>query len=280
MGLKRGDHLLIMLGNVAPLWVSLLAAMKLGAVVIPYLHPAFRRRARRPPPPAARSGSSSPPPSSPSVSHQTLLLVPTGRTASRSAERQPAGSPTPTPKIRPHGLHPRRPHQGVRPAAALLHLRHDIAAEAGVAQPRLLPRRPPLSTLYWLGLKPGDRHPQHLLTRLGQARLEPRLRAVAGRGERGRAQPSPLLDAAGALRDPEARGGHHLLRPAHRLAADDPAGPGPSPTEVAPRADRRRRAADSGGDRAGAGGLGARHPRRLRPDRDDGAGRQHASPRQ
>ncbi len=34
-GLRRGDHLLIMLGNVAPLWVSLLAAMKLGAVVIP-----------------------------------------------------------------------------------------------------------------------------------------------------------------------------------------------------------------------------------------------------
>ncbi|HLK24137.1 MAG TPA: AMP-binding protein, partial [Caulobacteraceae bacterium] len=34
-GLKRGDALLIMLGNEAPLWVSLLAAMKLGAVVIP-----------------------------------------------------------------------------------------------------------------------------------------------------------------------------------------------------------------------------------------------------
>ncbi|HXQ47672.1 MAG TPA: AMP-binding protein [Caulobacteraceae bacterium] len=34
-GLKRGDPLLLMLGNEAPLWVSLLAAMKLGAVVIP-----------------------------------------------------------------------------------------------------------------------------------------------------------------------------------------------------------------------------------------------------
>ncbi|HXQ09730.1 MAG TPA: AMP-binding protein [Caulobacteraceae bacterium] len=34
-GLKRGEALLLMLGNEAPLWVALLAAMKLGAVVIP-----------------------------------------------------------------------------------------------------------------------------------------------------------------------------------------------------------------------------------------------------
>ncbi len=35
LGAKRGDRLLLMLGNVAPLWVSMLAAMKLGLVVIP-----------------------------------------------------------------------------------------------------------------------------------------------------------------------------------------------------------------------------------------------------
>ena len=34
-GLKRGDHLLLLLGNVVPLWESTLAAMKLGLVVIP-----------------------------------------------------------------------------------------------------------------------------------------------------------------------------------------------------------------------------------------------------
>src|ERR1700731_737481 len=34
-GLKRGDHLLLLLGNVIPLWETMLAAMKLGAVVIP-----------------------------------------------------------------------------------------------------------------------------------------------------------------------------------------------------------------------------------------------------
>jgi acetyl-CoA synthetase len=35
LGVKRGDRILLMLGNVAPLWEVMLAAMKLGAVVIP-----------------------------------------------------------------------------------------------------------------------------------------------------------------------------------------------------------------------------------------------------
>src|SRR3954452_25167600 len=34
-GLTRGDHLLLLLGNVVPLWETMLAAMKLGVVVIP-----------------------------------------------------------------------------------------------------------------------------------------------------------------------------------------------------------------------------------------------------
>src|SRR5580692_5364752 len=34
-GLKCGDHLLLLLGNVVPLWETMLAAMKLGIVVIP-----------------------------------------------------------------------------------------------------------------------------------------------------------------------------------------------------------------------------------------------------
>jgi acetyl-CoA synthetase len=35
LGLRRGDRVLLMLGNTVPLWETLLAAMKLGAVVIP-----------------------------------------------------------------------------------------------------------------------------------------------------------------------------------------------------------------------------------------------------
>src|SRR5215831_348533 len=34
-GIKRGDHLLLLLGNVVPLWETMLAAIKLGVVVIP-----------------------------------------------------------------------------------------------------------------------------------------------------------------------------------------------------------------------------------------------------
>ncbi len=35
LGVRRGDRVLLMLGNVAPLWEIILAAMKLGAVIIP-----------------------------------------------------------------------------------------------------------------------------------------------------------------------------------------------------------------------------------------------------
>ncbi len=35
LGVRRGDPILLMLGNVAPLWETMLAAMKLGAVLIP-----------------------------------------------------------------------------------------------------------------------------------------------------------------------------------------------------------------------------------------------------
>ncbi len=35
LGVQRGDRILLMLGNVVPLWESMLAAMKLGAVIIP-----------------------------------------------------------------------------------------------------------------------------------------------------------------------------------------------------------------------------------------------------
>src|SRR5260370_5282146 len=35
LGVKRGERILLMLGNVAPLWETMLAAMKLGAFVIP-----------------------------------------------------------------------------------------------------------------------------------------------------------------------------------------------------------------------------------------------------
>ena len=47
-GLKRGDHLLLLLGNVVPLWETMLAAMKLGVVVIPATTLADPGRTARP----------------------------------------------------------------------------------------------------------------------------------------------------------------------------------------------------------------------------------------
>jgi len=35
LGVRRGDRLLLMLGNIAPLWEVILAAMKLGAIIVP-----------------------------------------------------------------------------------------------------------------------------------------------------------------------------------------------------------------------------------------------------
>ena len=35
LGVRRGDRILVMLGNVVPLWETMLAAMKLGAVIVP-----------------------------------------------------------------------------------------------------------------------------------------------------------------------------------------------------------------------------------------------------
>ena len=35
LGVRRGDHMLLMLGNIVPLWEVMLAAIKLGAVIIP-----------------------------------------------------------------------------------------------------------------------------------------------------------------------------------------------------------------------------------------------------
>ena len=47
-GLKRGDHLLLLLGNVVPLWETMLAAIKLGVVVIPATTLADAGRIARP----------------------------------------------------------------------------------------------------------------------------------------------------------------------------------------------------------------------------------------
>ena len=115
---------------------------------------------------------------------------------------------------------------------------------------------------------------EHQLTGVGQARLVELLRAV----ERGGDDPGARC---AALRREENTGGaasarcDHPLRPAHRVAHAHPR-VARGESGGAPRARERRRAAEPRGHRDRAGGLGPHGARRLRADRDDGAGREPA----
>ena len=165
--------------------------------------------------------------------------------------------------------------QGRRDPAALLHQRHDGPAEAGRAHPHVLPGRAPVHGVLD---RPAARRraPQRLLARLGEARVEQRLRAVDRRGDRVRRQPAAVRrrrrcstrwPGAASRRSARRRrcGGCSCRRTSRR-----------PPGAVAARGGRRRRAAEPRGDRAGAAGLGHDGARRLRPDRDHRADRQPA----
>ena len=159
-----------------------------------------------------------------------------------------------------------------RPAAALFHLRHLGAAEAGDAHACELSRRP--SDDHVRARPAARRHAsQHLLARLGQARLVERVCAMERRRDRRRA------DAALRTERPARRSrrpsDHVVLRPADGLAPVHPARSRPVERELA-RDLLFGRAARSRCDRAGAARLGTDAARLLRPDRDDDDGRQSA----
>ena len=168
-----------------------------------------------------------------------------------------------------------RHDQRRRSAAALFHLGHYGQAQAGAPQPSQLSRRRALDHVL-AGPETRRRASQHLLARLGQARLEHVLRAVECRRDRTDRQPGAVqrqgaAGRAGALRR------HHLLRAADGVASHDPGGPRRCEGRAA-RGLRRGRAAQPRGHQQGSGGLGPHHPRWLRPDRDHGADRQFAGP--
>ena len=215
---RRGDRIIVMLGNQIELWETILAAMKLGAVIIPatpLLGPG--RPASTASSAATPATSSSPPPTPPSST-----TCPATTRASRSAIRSPAGTPTPICR-RPERLRPRRPDQRRRPAAPLLHLGHDRPAEARRAHARLLSGRAPVDDVLD---RPAARRrpPQRLLAGLGQARVEQRLRAVERRGLRDGVQLRPLRRAGAARPDGPLRG-DDVLRAADRVADAHPGGP-------------------------------------------------------
>ena len=172
-------------------------------------------------------------------------------------------------------VYARRRDQGRRPDAALFHLGHHGKAKAGAAQPAQLSRRPSVDDVLARAAA-RRRASQHLLAGLGQARLELLLRALERRRHGLRRQPAALR-RQGPAGDHRALRRHHALRAADGVAAVHPGG-AVDLQGLAARGLRRRRAAQSRSHRAGAGGLGPDHPRRLRPDRDHRAGRQFAGP--
>ena len=155
-GLKRGDHLLLLLGNVIPLWETMLAAMKLGVVVIPattLLTPdelrdrLDRGRAKVVVATQDQVAKFSGPRRQRSGSHRRQRIV----------EARRAGWPTNRPPSFRKRFAPDGPTHADDPM--LLYFTSGTTAKPKLV--RHSQRSYPvggLSTMYWLGLQPGDVH--------------------------------------------------------------------------------------------------------------------------
>ena len=217
-GVARGDRVILMLGNQVELWETLLAAMKLGAVVIPAttLLTASDLRDR------LDRGN---------AKHVVVGGADTGKFDNVEGEYTKIAVRDAPAGWRDYGdadgrtdhVHPRRRHPGFGHPAALLHLRHHGEAQARRAHARVLPGRAPVhDVLDRAGA--GRCAPQHLLAGLGEARVEQRLRAVDRRGVRARHEQRAVRRRVGAGRARPLRG-HELLRPTDRVADADPGRP-------------------------------------------------------
>ncbi len=185
-GVRRGDAVVVMLGNQVELWESMLAIMKLGAVIMPTTTAVGPGRPRRPH--RARGGAASWSATPPTPPSSTSVPGDYGRICVGSAEGWAAAR-----RVRPRRTPGRAPgHRTVGPAAALLHLRHDLAAQARRAHPGVLPGRAPRHDVL-ARPAPRRRAPEHLLARLGQARL---VAASSRRGSRRRRSSSTTTRAS------------------------------------------------------------------------------------
>ncbi len=143
----------------------------------------------------------------------------------------------------------RWPDRRRRSAAAVFHLRHHRHAEAGAAQPRSAIPSATSATMYCARAAAGRRAPEHLLARLGQARMELRVRALDRRRRGVHRQPAALQCARHAGRDRRWRR-HHAVRAADGVAHVHPGG-SEILEDLPARGLRRRRAAEPRGDRPG-----------------------------
>ena len=119
-GVARGDAVILMLGNQVELWESMLAIMKLGAVIMPTTTARRARRPRRPHRAGRRAVRDLQPRRRRQVRRRprrvhASLDAPSGCSGLRRSTSRPAEHPGTAPS---------------RPAAALLHLRHDVASRS------------------------------------------------------------------------------------------------------------------------------------------------------
>ena len=265
LGVKRGERILLMLGNVVPLWEVMLAAMKLGAVVIP----------------------------------ATTLLTPNDLKDrfERGRVRHLIANAADAPKFA--GLDPTVTRIALGDAPAGWHgyddlLRGDARfapeGETRATDPMLLyftsgtTSRPKLVehshqsypvghliTMYWIGLQPGDMHLN--ISSPGWAKhAYSCFFAPWNAGATVFIANQPRFNARGMLDAIAREQGHHDLRAADRVAHVRAGGHGVV-ADVAARGLFGRRTAEPGDHRACAEGLGHDRARGLRPDRDHAADR-------
>ncbi len=152
LGIRRGDRILLMLGNEVPLWETLLAAFKLGAVIVPAATlleaEDLRDRLERGQVRHAVAGA---------AHCRKFASFQTGFTAIAVGEAVPGWHPFDAAYQEPESFSPDSPTRGTDPL--LLYF-----TSGTTAKPKLVLHSHQsypvghLSTLFFLGLQPGDLH--------------------------------------------------------------------------------------------------------------------------
>ncbi len=247
-GVKRGDRMLLMLGNVVPLWELTLAAIKLGAVVSPattllsaadLADRVMRGQMRHVVADAAGAAR--------------FAEVPGDYTRTLVGGSLPGWTDYALADAAPAEFEPDGPTRADDPL--LLYF-----TSGTTAQPKMVLHTQQsypvghLTTMYWLGLRPGDVHLNISSPGWGKHAWSS-FYAPWNAGATIFVLNQARFDAEVHARHPRALWRDLAVRAAHGLARADPGRPGAVAGE-AERGDRRRRAAEPGSDRARARRLG------------------------
>ena len=260
-GVRRGDRMIVMLGNQVELWELTLAAMKLGAVVIPATpllgpeRPRRPRRARRRPPRRRERARRR------EVRRRGRRLHAhrdrrTGRRVAALRRRRPGGDRASRPTARP------RPRTRCcctsppgRPTSPSWSSTVTSPIPSGTSRPCTGPGS---SRATSTSTSPRPGWGKHAWSNVYAPWLAEATVMVFN---------YTRFDAEGAARSDRPLRREHVLRAADRVADADPGGPR-ALVRAAARGALRRRAAEPRGDRAGPAQVADHGPRRLRADRD------------